>query len=226
MEDYISILYHCGLFNGISREDLYRLFLEINYRTTRYSRNEIIATEGYRIDQLMVVLKGNVIARMNDASGKVIRIEKISAPRLLAPAFLFASDNHLPVELVATDLVLLLIIPRESLTYLLQQEVRILKNYLRLISDRAQFLSNKIKFLSFPTIKGKLALYLLELSLEQKSNNFILPLSQSSLAKLFGVSRPALSRTLRELHHSKLIRLEKKEVVILDKQTLRSLTIK
>ena len=47
---------------------------------------------------------------------------------------------------------------------MLQKSEKVLVNFVDIVSSRGQFLSNKIKFLSFTTIKGKLAQYLLDLS--------------------------------------------------------------
>jgi CRP-like cAMP-binding protein len=92
-----------------------------------------------------------------------------------------------------------------------------------IISNRAQFLSNKIKFLSFQSIKGKLALYLLERVKMTGSDTIILDKSQAQLAELFGVTRPSLGRAVRELHEDMLIEAKAKQIKILDKQRLSGL---
>ena len=90
------------------------------------------------------------------------------------------------------------------------------------ISSRAQFLSDRIKFLSFQTIKGKLASYYLGLI---KGNATIIevPDSQNSLADLFGVARPSLARAIRELHNDGIIEAKGKNITVLDKRALQQL---
>ena len=102
---------------------------------------------------------------------------------------------------------------------LLQSNVRILNNFLNAISNRSQFLSNKIKFLSFTTIKSKFAQYILELA---KDDLYIVELKQTQqqLAELFGVTRPSFARIMGEMQNEGLIKIEKKQVIILNRNAL------
>ena len=102
---------------------------------------------------------------------------------------------------------------------LLQSNVRILNNFLNAISNRSQFLSNKIKFLFFTTIKSKFAQYVLELT---KDDYYIVELKQTQqqLAELFGVTRPSFARIIGEMQTEGLIKIEKKQVIILNRNAL------
>ena len=97
---------------------------------------------------------------------------------------------------------------------------QILSNVMNNISNRAQFLSNKLRFLSFQSIKGKIAHYLLQLSKRTGNDEFILPKSQNELAEMFGVARPSLGRAMRELDKDGIIKAESKNVKIIDKNGL------
>ena len=102
---------------------------------------------------------------------------------------------------------------------LLQSNVRILNNFLNAISNRSQFLSNKIRLLSFSTIKSKFAQYILELA---KDDLYIVELKQTQqqLAELFGVTRPSFARIMGEMQSEGLIKIEKKQVIILNRNAL------
>ena len=130
---------------------------------------------------------------MTDYTGKTIKIEDIDAPRPLAAAFLFGQNNQFPVTVIANNDVELLYISKPEFVKLLQKDQRILTNYLNSISSRAQFLTQRIKFLSFKTIRQKIAHYLLELAGDSLAV-VELPLSQEQLAEFFAVTRPSLAR--------------------------------
>ena len=106
---------------------------------------------------------------------------------------------------------------------MMQSNEGVLENFLHAVSSRGQFLSGKIRFLSFTSIKGKIAQYMLDLSVRQGSDTITLPHSQSQLSELFGVTRPSIGRAMGELNHGGFIRTEGKQVSILDKQKLLSL---
>nr|MDA3780021.1 Crp/Fnr family transcriptional regulator [Bacteroidales bacterium] len=131
--------------------------------------------------------------------------------------------NYYPVDIVANEDVELLYIHKNGFLKILQLNTTVLMNYLNIISTKSQFLSTKIKFLSFQTIKVKFAHYILNLGKQIKKDYFVLPLSQLKLSDLFGVSRPALSRVIRELHKENIINAEGKNIKILNKQALLEL---
>jgi CRP-like cAMP-binding protein len=107
----------------------------------------------------------------------------------------------------------------------LQHSQVVLKNYLNAISSRTQFLSNKIRFLSFKTIREKLANYILN-NIKKDSNVFILNQSQTELADFFGVTRPSLARALAEMGKEGILHTERREITILDKEKLNKLLIR
>ena len=101
---------------------------------------------------------------------------------------------------------------------------KILVNFLDMISNRTQFLSEKIKFLNFKTIKGKLAYYILQKAGKERSS-VILDLTQNDLADFFGVARPSVARALGDLEEEGYIEAHNKNIKILDKKGLADLTL-
>jgi CRP-like cAMP-binding protein len=93
-----------------------------------------------------------------------------------------------------------------------------------MISGRSQFLSEKIKFLNFRTIKGKLAQYILQRD-ESASNRVRLDRTQNDLADFFGVARPSIARAIGEMEKDGLITAEGKNIVITNRQGLTGLTV-
>ncbi|WP_303924113.1 Crp/Fnr family transcriptional regulator [Draconibacterium sediminis] len=221
MIDY-SILVKSPLFNGISEEECMTLCSKIHYQVRKFEKDAIVVQGGEEVTNLFVVLSGSVRGEMIDYSGKTVKIEDIEAPRPLAAAFLFGKENKFPVTVTANKKAELLAIPVVEFLKLLQLNTRLLRNYLNSISTRAQFLSQKLHFLSFKTIKEKVAHFLLQQAGE-RFHSFELKNTQQQLAELFGVTRPSLARVLGEMQSENLIKIEKKTVTLLDKRGLNSL---
>lgn len=213
-------LTNCKLFNGLNHRTIDELLSSISYQRRKFLKGEQIIFSNYEVSGLYIIIKGCVRGEMTDLSGKTIKIDDMKSSMMLAPAFLFGSNNLYPVDIIANCDTELVYIHKSSFLKLLQLNQTILMNYLNVVSDRAQFLSNRIKFLSFNTIKGKFANYILKLSRKNNDTNITLPLSQSKLAGFFGVTRPALSRTIRDLHNDKIIFAEGKKIKIIDKKAL------
>ena len=214
-----KILSDSILFNGLRESDIENLLNKINYQIKKYKQKDTIALSGEECNYLMIILKGWVKGEMFDYSGKTIKIEDIYAPMPLAIAFIFGKNNKFPVTVEAVIETELLVVHRSEFIKLLQSDIRILNNFLNAISNRSQFLSNKIKFLSFTTIKSKFAQYILELA---KDNLYIVELKQTQqqLAELFGVTRPSFARIMGEMQNEGLIKIEKKQVIILNRNAL------
>ena len=98
----------------------------------------------------------------------------------------------------------------------------VLTNYLNSISTRTQFLSQKISFLNFKTIKEKVAHFLLQKA-GDRFHSIELHNTQQQLADLFGVARPSLARVLSEMQNEGLIEIERKTVKLVNKAALNSL---
>jgi CRP-like cAMP-binding protein len=222
-DNILATLSECSLFKGMSEEDISEALSASSARLRSFPKDTLIAQAGEEVLHLQIVLEGSVKGEMVDFTGKVIKIEDIVPPRPLAPAFLFGAQNRYPVNITAGGDVKLLSIPRERFLEMLQSSKSVLVNFVDIVSSRGQFLSSKIKFLSFTTIKGKLAQYLLDLSGKSGSQKFSLPRSQSQLSELFGVARPSIGRAMSELNHDGIIRTEGKEVTILDPAQLTML---
>ena len=155
----------------------------------------MICINGEPVNSMMVVINGIVKGEMVDYAGRVIKIEDIPAPGALAPAFMFGTRNRFPVNVLAVSLVEILLIEKSDFLKLLMRNDSVLVNFLDMISNRSQFLSEKIKFLNFKTIKGKLAHYILQKS-GVTDNVLSLGMTQNELADFFGVARPSVARVL------------------------------
>lgn len=215
-----DILIDSPVFKGLREDELKALFGHRHHFTRRYDVGDMVAFSGDKCEHLMCILEGSVKGEMVDFSGKVIKIEDIPAPRILASAFLFGKNNMFPVNIIANEKTTILFIPKYEFMKMLQQEIRVLQNYLNTVSNRAQFLSDKIKFLSFKTIKGKIAQYILKQAGKER-DEIELTLPQHSLAELFGVTRPSLARALGEMEKEGAIRSERRKIQILDRGKLR-----
>jgi CRP-like cAMP-binding protein len=187
-----------------------------------FVKGSVLASRDETYTSLMVVLEGSVKGEMVDHSGRVVKIEDIAAPRPIAPAFLFGQNNKLPVDVVANDVVKVAIIPRASMIGIMQASSQVLTNYLDMMSNRATFLSNKLYFLSFRSIKEKLAHYLLDLS-KGNLRTFSLPMGQQELADYFGVTRSSLARVFAELEKEELVTFDRRKVTIVSRDGLAKL---
>lgn len=218
-----QILAECPLFKGLDKTEIEYVFEGIFFQTKNFFEGEIIAYQDEEVEHLMIILNGIARGEMVDFSGKTVVIEEIESPRPLAPAFIFGSNNKYPVNIVAQTAATVLKITKQEFVKMMQKSDKILVSFMNNVSGRAQFLSQKLKFLTFHSIKGKFAYYILNLAKNSNTNYVTLPVSQSKLAELFGVTRPSLARAIRDMHNDKLILADAKNIQILNTYELHEL---
>ncbi len=210
------------VFRGIDADEMDLIIEKIQYRIRKYQKGDMIAFREDRCENLMIVLKGSVKGEMLDPSGKTIKIEDIMAPYPIASAFLFGQKNQFPVNVTANADVEIFFLDKQSVIELFQDNKVFLVNYLNSISNRSQFLAQKLLFLSFKTIKGKLANFILKQAAPDKEK-IELPKSQAEMAQFFGVTRPSFARSLKEMEQEGMIEVNRREIKILNRQDLMRL---
>jgi CRP/FNR family transcriptional regulator, dissimilatory nitrate respiration regulator len=221
--DY-TLLLNTPLFKGLQLVDIEAILLEVPCQIKKFHSGFLVAQSGDPVNSFMVLIKGIVKGEMVDYSGRVIKIEDITAPGALASAFMFGNSNRFPVNVIAVSDGELFLIEKPDFLKLLMSNDVILVNFLDMISNRCQFLSEKIKFLNFRTIKGKLAHYILQRAGKERSS-VNLSMTQNDLADFFGVARPSIGRALGDMEEEGYIEAKGKNIKILDMEGLANLIV-
>lgn len=90
----------------------------------------------------------------------------------------------------------------------------LVQNMLRLISDKAQALSERVDVLSRRSIREKLLCYFHQLSEKAGSRTFQLPFSLSMLADYIATDRSAMMRELKRLKEEGVLRSEGRRITL------------
>jgi len=220
--DY-SVLLKTHVFRGIQISEIEDMLNMVPWQIKKYHSKTLIVQSGEEVRNLMIVVKGSVKGEMVDYAGRVIKIEDIPAPGALASAFMFGNSNRFPVNVISLSETEILFIKKSDFLHLMMKNDILLMNFLDMISNRSQFLSEKIKFLNFKTIKSKLAQYILGKAGNERSS-IIFDMTQNNLADYFGVARPSVGRALGEMEADGFIEARGKNIRLLDKKGLADLT--
>lgn len=207
-----------SIFRNVESNELDRLLSSIVFQRKSFPGGSLVVSQGEECNRLMVLTEGLVKGEMISPTGKSLKIEDMEAPYALATAFLFGNNTFFPVNIIAVTPVNFIIIQKRELLKLFQMNEQILQNFLSMISSRAQFLSDKLRFHSFKSLKAKLAFYLVKEA--GKNNSFRLIDSQNDLAELFGVARPSVGRAFLMLQEEGIIDIRYRQVEIIDRKKL------
>ncbi len=208
------------IFRGLNSMDLEKALTKLVYRVRFFAEGELIMQRGDEVSTFMAVVDGELIGEMNVPGSNDLRIEHIMPGQLIASAILFSDKNILPVNLIARRASRILYISKSDFLTLLKENETILLNFLKIVSEKGQFLANKLHFLTFRDLKQKVAAYILE-HCGSDYHSFEMQTTQEELARLFGVARTSLIRTMQALQDDGLIEIDRKWIKCLDKNGLR-----
>ena len=177
------------LFAKCSDEALERL-LNQPCRRQEYPAGRRMFNPGDPCRALMVLVEGQAESRMMGEEGRELLVDHLKAPMLLAPAFLFATPNIVPVEVTAVTDCVVWHINREAFFEFLQQEPTVLRVFLEVLSNRGHFLSSKMRTFAVNSLRNRILEYL-------EAKGCIT--SVADVAQQLGATRPSLSRVLSDM---------------------------
>ncbi len=220
-----NILTQCPLFRGMTEREIREALPAGDLLSVeRYAPGEMIIEKDTAYSGLLILLSGKAKGEVTYHSGKVLRMETIEAPQLIAPAFLFGGYNRIPVDVIAETAVEILTLHRGRLFELMQENTIILSNFIDIISNRANVWSKKIYLLSFESLREKVASYLLDNSTPAVP---AVPVPEvAEIAQFFAATRSALQTVLDGLEKKGIIRLERGAITILNRRALEEIIAK
>ncbi|MDR0509885.1 MAG: cyclic nucleotide-binding domain-containing protein [Rikenellaceae bacterium] len=214
-----EILTACPLFRGMGREQIDEILADKgNYIVSQYNTGDVIARRETTYSGLMIILAGSARGETTEPSGKVARLESLESPQLIAPAFLFGGYNRLPVDVVAESDVTIITLHRGFIFELMQQHMLVLSNFIDILSDRANVWSKRIYFLSFQSLRQKVASFLTE------SGRDLTPMPDiAHVAEVFGATHQAVRTVFDVLVRKKIIAIEGDQIAILNRAALEAI---
>lgn len=190
-------IYDFPLFANADRNDIDHFLHNTPSKIKLYTKGDIVALQNSPCKSLMLLCEGSLSARMSNSEGKEIIIETLRAPEVLAPAFLYGSENKFPVTLQAEENTRIWLLSRNAFLNMMEANPTILKNFIQSISDRSIFLSKKLNEFALQNLSTRIISYL-------RNKGEITNIQE--VAFIMGVARPSLSRTIQTMIEQKLLR--------------------
>ena len=220
-DQMMQVLQKCPLFAGMSTLSIDLALGNISYQIINFAPRDVYTLAGMPCRFADIVLSGSLICRMVSLSGKQVEVTRLRPGNLIAPAFIFAKNNSMPVSVETDSEVTLLRMTPQTLKKLIDDDADIRMNYIRSLSNIDLFLTHKMKVLSLFTVREKVAYLLLERAGEQNSNTIRLTRSRQEIADSFGIQKFSLLRVLSEFEKEGVIRVDGKTIEIIDRSRLK-----
>ena len=216
-----EILTNSPFFNGLTAKEIKELLQTVNYKIVEYPAKEIYTLAGMPCKYADFILKGELISRMTGLSGKQVQIDRLKACILIAPAFIFAKNNAMPVSVETAQHTTIMRMMPSELKHLIDTNERIRMNFIQLLSSIDVFLTQKLRMLSLFTVREKVAYFLMTAAKEQQSRTIKLSNSRQEIADTFGIQKFSLLRCLSEFEDNGAIKIDGKQITILNSDKMK-----
>jgi CRP/FNR family transcriptional regulator, cyclic AMP receptor protein len=183
-----------------------------------FYRNQVIFQEGEAGDALYIVLKGKVKICLYDEEGREYVLDIISKDGFFGELALI---DELPrsADAVSVESTELLIVRRQDFTNLLIEHPTITVEILKVLSQRLRVADERIRWLAFLNVEGRILQYLLEVGAKVgiRMKNYIIiekgP-TQIEIANSCGCSRETVSRMVASLVRKGLVSVRRRQYTL------------
>jgi CRP/FNR family transcriptional regulator len=215
-----SLLKGVPYFRGLDDKALEAVAHEVIVR--RYQAGELIFLEGDPVAGLHLVVEG---------LGKVCRLSEGGREHIMVTLGPGDSCNEVPVidggpnpaNFAALQDSTVWVITEEAMTRLRRQFPPLNEMIIKNLAMRCRQLVQRVYNLSFLSVSGRLASFLLQQSDEKTALNRR-QWTQDEIAAHLGTVREMVGRAFKELQEARLISLDRHRIEILDREGLQKLT--
>lgn len=198
-------IYEMPLFKGGNKDTIEKIMHDFPSRYAHYKKGDTIAMQGNACRSLYILCEGSVYAKMINEEGREFTLDILSAPDVLASAFIFSSEGIFPVTILANSSCSLWIVSKESLLRIIKEDFSVLRNYLTVISNHSMFLSKRLNEFALQTLSSRIISYI-------EQNGIIQNLQEAAF--ILGVARPSLSRAILQLVNQGVLQKENKGYIL------------
>lgn len=211
-----AILKTVPLFSLLSDQQLSALFPAIQHRT--YPRHSFMLRAGEKADALYIILAGRAKVVLDDGEGREVTLTIIGPNEFFGEMSLI-DDKPRSASVEALDVCEVLYISKAAFNTCLKDNYEMAMVILRAVVGRLREADRKIASLALMDVHGRVARLIMELAREV-DDTWIVDTGSEEMARMVGASREMVSRVLKEMRDSGLIRREKRKIIVLDRASM------
>lgn len=218
MNDYLSVLGRCTLFDGISEQELHGLLGCLGAATVQVRKHATLFSEGDPAQYVGIVLVGSVQIVQDDYYGNRSILGTALPGELFGESFACASVPALPVSVIAAEDSTVMKIDccriTRSCSNACEFHNRLILNLLQVVAAKNLSFHKKLEITARRTTREKLMAYLSWQAKSQGSDSFTIPFDRQGLADYLGVERSAMSAELSKLKRDGIIDFDRSHFTI------------
>lgn len=221
----ISKMKKSPLFFEMSDSDIENCLKCSRSEIVSYEKDELIFRQHDVPKKLLVLLEGAVVVGNDSSAGKRSIVATLDQPgELFGEVFLFLNKQEYDHYAQAVVPAQILQIPKDFLYHPCGENcgyhTKLISNMLSILAQKAYYLNRKLQIVSCATLRQKIAKVLLQNS--SPDGRVTLSMNREELADFMNTARPSLSRELMKMQEDGIIKIEKRNIQIIDFDALQN----
>jgi CRP/FNR family cyclic AMP-dependent transcriptional regulator len=212
-----AALSEIALFAALSETELQGLAQRAVER--RYAPDEMLFWEGEECAGIFLIIQGSVKIFRTSPGGREVMLSIESAPATVAELPLFDGGPY-PASVRVVEPVVSLFINKNDFQQVCRQFPEVAVKVLAVVGLRLRQLVGLVEAMTFGSVTQRLARLLLDASKGAGAASFDLPLTHQELASRLGTVREVVSRNLARFRAQGLIRIQDRQVEIVNRPGL------
>ncbi len=213
----VDVLRRVSLFAGLSPAELEALAARAVEKT--FEPGELLFPEGEPCTGTFIIASGSVKIFKTSSSGREVMLSIDTAPSSVAEVPLFDGGPY-PASVSAINRVVAFHIAKEDFHHIARLNPDLSLKMLAVVGRRLRTLVGLVESLTFGSVRQRLARALIEFGQLAQSDTFPLPVTHEELALRLGTVREVVSRNLSRFQAEGLIRVQRREIAVLDRAGL------
>lgn len=219
MKKYVPILKRTRLFSGVGEEEIEAMLSCLQAQLCVYKKGEYVLRQGERINNIMVLLEGELHIQRDDYWGNRSIINMVSAGEMFGEAYASPESGALMNDVLAVEDSAVIFFDVKRVITVCSSACRfhsmVVQNLFFAISEKNRKLVQKLGYMSKRSTRGKLIAYLSEEAKQHNSSTFSIPFNRQQLADFLSVDRSAMSNELCKMRDEGLIEFKKNRFTLL-----------
>lgn len=219
MQNYLSVLKKCLLFDGIDPDDILGMMTCFGAADKTAIKNGTILAEGEPAIYVGIMLEGSANVVKENYYGNRSIVGRVEAGELFAESFACAGVAAMPVSVIANEDCRYLLIACQRITVgcanACSFHSQVIFNLLKAVAARNLEFHQKLEITAKRTTREKLMAYLLNQAKIHNSSSFCIPYDRQALADYLGVERSAMSAEISKLRSDGVLQSTKNTFTLL-----------
>jgi CRP/FNR family transcriptional regulator, cyclic AMP receptor protein len=211
-----TILKTVPIFSHFSDHELAAVFPAVQHRS--YPRHSFMLRAGERSDALYIILSGRAKVVIDDGEGREVTLSTIGASEFFGEMSLI-DEKPRSASVEALEACEVLYISKSAFMACLKGNFDAAMLMLKSVVSRLRDADRKIASLALMDVHGRVARLLMDVA-RQVNGEWVVDTGSEEMARMVGASREMVSRVLKDMRESGLIRRDKRKIIVLDRESM------